>query len=113
MQANRTVNSGNPNKDWRANWYGTSDHIFKQMQKLVNERVDNALGLKRPIDVWAAYVATGAGNATAAQTQLIVDTQQALVDDAVKRRGPSTLKEVPLSTVWSYVLVASFPHFTH
>ena len=31
--------------------------------------------------------------ATATQTQLIADTQQALVDDAVKRRGPSTLKE--------------------
>ena len=93
VQANRTVNSGNPTKDWRANWYGTNGHIFKQMQKLVNERIDNALGLKRPIDVWAAYVATGAGNATATQTQLIADTQQALVDDAVKRRGPSTLKE--------------------
>ena len=82
-QANRADNEGT-NKPWQSNWYGQQGHIFHQMQKLINMRTDQSLGKQQPIDVWAAYKN---GNQV-----VITKAQNALIDDARKRRGPSTLK---------------------
>ena len=46
---------------------------------------------EQPIDVWAAYKAKLAGNATAAQDTTINESQDALIGYATGRRGASTL----------------------
>ena len=47
-------------------------------------RIDNSLGLMQPIDVWNGYIN---GNQA-----IIEESQNALIGNADKRRGPSTLK---------------------
>ena len=99
-QANRLTNQhdNRKQKPWQSYWYGRAGVIFKQMQELVNKRMDNSLGRLRPIDVWDAYVSTwkqraNMGTAAYKKQQDIVDkSQKALMGDADKRRGPSRLK---------------------
>jgi hypothetical protein len=99
VQANRATNERpNSNKAWQSHWYGDQGRQFNQMRKLINERPDAALGHKRPVDVWDAYVANddqvgGGDTATPAQKALIDSSRKALMDDATRRRGPSQLKE--------------------
>ena len=92
-QANRETFRGNAAKIWQSNWYGANGRIFKQMQSLINKRIDEALGKKQPIDVWVAYKAKLAGNSTVAQDTTIDESQDALIGYATGRRGASTLQE--------------------
>jgi hypothetical protein len=89
-QGNRATFSGNPNKIWQSYWYGDGGRIFKQMEKLVNQRIDASLKMQ-PIDVWNSYKARQNGNATAAQTTMIDQSQDALISYARSRRGASAL----------------------
>ena len=99
-QANRLTNENDTRqkKPWQSYWYGRQGVIFKQMQQLVNERMDNSLGRLKPIDVWNAYMnawkqRANMGTAAYKTAQAIVNkSQQALIGDADKRRGPSRLK---------------------
>ena len=92
-QANRSVHD-NGNKMWQSYWYGDRGKIFKQMGKLMNMRMDAALGKRtQPVDVWKAYLAVYDNTATAADVTLIDGARDALMNDAAQRRGSSTLKQ--------------------
>ena len=103
-------------KPWQSYWYGAQGATFKQMVKLVNERIDHSLGRtelqdtyeagrssstakkdsKRqggltPARVWAAYRDVAKGGASAEAARVVQDSQRALIEDAGKRRGPASL----------------------
>ena len=99
-QANRTTNQNDgKQKDWRSYWYGPQGVTFNQMRRLVNERPDASLtvGKRRltPMQVWNAY--RDAWQARADTTSpafndamtIVRSSQEALMRDADKRRGPS------------------------
>ena len=99
-QANRTTtqNDNKPSKDWRSYWYGPQGIYFAQMRQLVNERPDASLGRQQPIMVWNAYVAAWKERAdTTSQAfrdamSTVTESQDQLMKDADRRRGPSRVK---------------------
>lgn len=88
-QANRAVTQDGSSKPWQSHWYGKQGHIFKQMVKLINKRIDASLGQEQPINVWNAYKSPG----VAANAQIIAGSQATLIDNANLRREPSHLKK--------------------